>query len=431
MRSGVTLLALVALAGGARANPAAVVPSTETNNYVQASIDYQYEVDTSAIWRERIGDPNLNPLGPINTNHDLVYRSEKHTITPRLDIGGYRDTWIYVALPIVVSWTRELNLDSNVDRTQSSTVQDGILPATGFDAQHPGTPTSGNLMFRGVDRHGLDQIHLGLAVAPMNQRRDDTKPTWKIGAEVRLPIGKIMRFDASNPGGEDGVGYGVSEIKLWTSFDRRLGWVEPWIEMWWLAPFDQTSSSLFQNPGFGATNTQKSQQAGTSFGFEVYAIDDHKEHNRVSLDLSARAVAHFEGRDYSEMWEVFALAGDARTPTNPLVLDADPTTPGVQALSHPGISSFENYLELAARVAIRAEIGPHVRFAALGELLKRTDHAISFANAGIDRNGNDLVDAGTNEVNPLHVPLIDLVGHRYLSTNSSGIIVGVQAMILF
>ena len=80
---------------------------------------------------------------------------------------------------------------------------DGLLPAAGFDALDPGTAPAGDTMFRGVDRHGLDQIHLGLGVAPLNQNRDDTKPTWKLGAEFRFAIGQVMKFDPTTPGANE------------------------------------------------------------------------------------------------------------------------------------------------------------------------------------------------------------------------------------
>ena len=35
----------------------------------------------------------------------------------------------------------------------------------------------------------------GFVWAPMNQRRDDTKPTWVLGVELRMAVGKIARFD--------------------------------------------------------------------------------------------------------------------------------------------------------------------------------------------------------------------------------------------
>ena len=112
-------------------------------------------------------------------------------------------------------------------------------------------------------------------------------------------------------------------------------------------------------------------------------------------------------------------------PNGPLVLDSDPTTDGVQALSHPGITNIENYLETAARVAIRAKLGDHVRFAVSGEAVWKTDHVITFADSGVDlptctagqtqhceTDNNDLINPGTAEVNPLASPKIDLVGHR-------------------
>ena len=106
------------------------------------------------------------------------------------------------------------------------------------------------------------------------------------------------------------------------------------------------------------------------------------------------------------MWEVFAYAGDsrgrARSSSTPIPTDATCS----RALSHPGITNVENYLEMTARFALRAQIGPHVRFAVVGDLMWKTDHAITFADAGVDlrTTTDDLVNPGTDEVNPLHTP---------------------------
>jgi hypothetical protein len=410
----------------ARANPAGIVPAA---GGVFATIDYQYEQDSSTITREYL-DAGTDPSAPLPTHRDFAFHQYKHTITPKVEIGILPGVWLSADLPIVINQTRELRLGTDVGRDTSPTVAGGLLPAGGFDARDPSTATTGDLMFRGPDRHGIDQVSFGFGVAPMSQADDDTKPTWKMGADFKLAVGKVMRFDREDPNSSTGVGSGVHELKLWTSFDRKLGWAEPWAQFFWQVPVGVTSSSLFQNPGFGADNVQKGQQAGASFGLEAYAIDDG-DHNRVSLELSGRVVAHFEGRDYSEMWEVFAYAGDASVSGNPLVLDSDPTSAGVQALSHPGITNIENYIETSARVALRAQLGPHVRFAALGDLVWKSDHIITFADAGIDRNGDDLINAGTAEVNPLHSDAIDMVGYRYHSIENLGIVIGIQGEVLF
>lgn len=411
----------------------------------RVDVDYGYEVDTARITREDVG-PGANPLGAPPRAHELDYRGVRHTITPRLELGLYHDAWFAASLPVVVSQTGDLSLASSASRTSAGAIADGLVPAAGFDADDPGTglPTSAPLLFRGTTRSGLDQVHLGLGIAPMSQRRDDTKPTWRLGADLRLSIGKVQRFDRVAPSEQTGVASGVHELRLWTSVTRTIGWAAPWFEAHWQVPLASTSDSLFQDPGFGATNTTLAQQAGVSFGVEAFAVDRPADHLRVAVDLGGHLAGHFEGRAYSELWELFAYAGDTRVAGNPLILDADPLAAGVQGLSHPGISNIENFLETGLGLAVRGDLGPHVRFSAFGDLTWRTAHAISFADAGIDRPTctatrttacetaeNDLVNPGTSEVNPLHVDLIDLVGHRYRSEHGLGIILGVQAQAQF
>lgn len=448
--AGIALALITAIGIGTRlasANPASIVPSAaDPGNPADfhIRIDYDYEVDRATLSREAVGD-DVDPLGPLPKHPDLAWHQFQHTLTPRAELGFYHDSWLSFAMPIVIQQAREIGLADGVDSTASSTIGDGFVPMQGFDAQDPGTAPPNNLVFRGINRSGLDQIHLGLNVAPMSQRRDPTKPTWKLGGEVRLSVGKIAKFDAMNPSGETGVSRGVHEIRAYTSVDRKFDWTEGWFEIFWQAPISAKSDSLFQDPGFGATNIKLGQQGGAAFGLEVYAVNDKINRNFVSLDLGARLTAHFEGRDYSELWEVFSLAGDSRVATNPLILDTDPETMGVQAVSHPGITNIENYLEIGGRIAVRAQLGDHVRFAALVDLVRKTDHVITFSDAGVDLptcgaagagsncedDPNDLVNPNTREVNPLHAQRIDLVGHRYHSEDNFGFVIGIQGQILY
>lgn len=440
-RNRIVTTTVILASASAHANPASDVPSAaDPGNItdVHATIDYTYEVLKSRIEREVLG--GTDPLAPIGRIDDLDFQQFRHVITPRFALGIYHDTWVSLALPIVIQQARELNLASGVARDASSTVTDGLLTVDGFDATDPGTPTTGDLMFRGRNRKGLDQIHLGVGVAPMNQKRDPTKPTWKLGADIRLAVGKIMEFDRDNIAAEDGVSRGVHELRLWTSFARRFARTEGWFEMFYQVPLRERAGALFENPGFGATNTGAGQKAGVSFGVEAYVLADKVNHNQISLDVGASVIGHFEGRDYTEMWEVFALAGDVGT-GGPLVLDANPSNGQLDPLRHPGISNFENFLQTSAKFALRAQLGDHARFAVTVDLDWRTNHMISFADAGVDfplcgsgkceNEDNDLVNPGTDEVNPLHVPRVDLVGHRYLSTKNLGVVIGIQGQVLW
>jgi hypothetical protein len=443
LRTGAAVLLLVWASSVARANPASIVPSAADPGDpadLNVRVDYDYIYETSNLYREGVGEP-VDPLAPLPRHKDLAFKQFKHLITPRAELGVFHDTWVSVALPIVVQNERELSLASGIGRDGSSALRDGLVPIEGFDAKDPGTPPPGDLVFRGINRKGLDQVHLGLHVAPMSQERDDTKPTWKLGAELRVAVGRVMRFDAMSPGSETGVGRGVHELRLVTSVDKRYTHTESWFELFWQVPLDVKEPSLFKDPGFGATNVTPGQQAGVHFGVETFFVDDAV--NKISLDLGGRFDGHFEGRDYNELWELFAYAGDARL-GGPLVLDGDPTTPELQGRSHPGISNFENYLELGARIAVRAQLGRYVRFAALVDLVWKTDHLITFADAGIDlptcdgsnapkcEDGEDtVVNPGTAEVNPLHAPRVDLVGHRYHSEDNFGFVIGVEGQVLF
>ena len=422
------------------------------------TFDYQLDVHRAAIRREAAGRPGTAPTDPVPVVDDLVFSSTKHTVVPKLELGLFHDVSASFAVPLVLAWDRSLELDqrdtpctfdvpgaSCVSRMSSSTLADGLLPTVGYDGQHGGAGFSGTdpTVFRGPTRAGVDQVHLGLTWAPMNQLRDDTTPTWKLGAELRLAAGKVMAMNRLDPSASTGVGRGFHELKLSTSIAKRMGWAEPFVDLWWQVPIAIKAGSPFESPGFGARSTDPSQRAGARFGFEAYAVDQGDDGARLSLELSAHLDGHFEGREYTEMWEVFALAGDAST-TGPLVLDADPTSAGLQALDHPGITTVENYLDLGARVAGRIAVGERFRIAAFFEMLAQTEHVLTFTDAGVDlpqctggaRPGcetfnDDLVTPDTVEVNPLHKPLTDLIGHRYHADDSLDYAVGVNVQLLF
>ena len=461
--ASIVVPALVALAwpgGTAHAGPAADVASAfdpDDGFDLHLSVDYRLDIRRSAIRRELSGRPGTDPADGVPVGDDLVFEGSRHTIVPRLELGLFRDVALAAAMPYVLSDQRALELDQRdtpcvfgpgatcVDRAGSSTLRDGLLPMNGFDGHNGGAGFSADdsMVFRGPKRSGVDQIHVGLVWAPMNQRRDDTKPTWKLGVEGRFAVGKVATMAAADLAGSTGVGRGLHEVRLWTTMTRRMGWAEPTFELWWMAPFATKGDSPFVSPGFGARNTNGSQEAGARFGFDAFAVDQGEEGARLSLGLGGRVVAHFEGRAQTEMWEVFALAGES-TSTGPLVLDGDPVTADRQPLDHPGITNIENYLELGGRVHGRIEVGSRFRITAGVELGTETEHVITATDAGVDlptceagqttdceSTDNDLVTPSTVEVNPLHVPRIDLVGHRYHADSVLTFQVGANLQFLF
>lgn len=458
---GAISLSLLATAPVAHAGPYSDVASAfdpDDAFDLHLSFDYRLDIRRSALFREDVGRPGTGPADGVPVVRDLVFAGSRHTLIPRLELGLFRDVALTAALPLVLSDQRTLELDQRdtpctftdpgatcVNRSTSSTFRDGLLTGTGFDGQAGGAGFDADdpTVFRAPRRSGLDQVHVGLVWAPMNQARDETKPTWKLGVEGRFPVGKVATIDAARLDASTGVGRGVTEVRLWTSMARRIGWAEPYVEAWWQAPVSVQDDSLFADPGFGARSTLPQQQGGLRFGFEGYAVDQGDDGARMALELSARVVGHFEGRNYTELWEVFALAGDA-SGSGPMILDADPTTDGRQAIDHPGVTNVENYLEVGGRVAARIAVGQRFRLAAAFELTAENEHVITFTDAGVDLPecrgapsascevvNDELVTPGTAEVNPLHVPTTDLIGHRYRSADVFNYVIGVSAQFLF
>jgi hypothetical protein len=446
----VTLVCLGVAAPTASAGPFSEIASAFDDSDpfdLHTSIHYRFSSKSAGVKRELVGGPGSDPDSPIPIVKDMLFASTEHQLVPRLELGVFTDLALSVELPITLRRTSQLELDGGVNRGNSTVIGDGILSESGFDADDPGGPgfSSGALLFRGTDRAGLDQIHLGATWAPMNQARDWTKPTWKIGAEVRLSIGRVARFDPVDPSSESGVSRGVHDVHVFTSLARRRGWAEPFVEIFWKAAFAKRNNAPLDDPDqiFGAEIIEPQQRAGARFGFEAIFFERPEDNQRVSLDLATHFEAHFEGRAYTEMWEVFALAGDAEM-DGPLVLDADPVTPGVQAISHPGVSNVQNHLTIGGSAGLRAELGEKVRVGALFALFWDQEHFISFADAGNDlptcgpgvtgdceSDVNDVVNQGTQEQNPLHSDLIDVVGHRFLVNESRTISFMVDARFLF
>jgi hypothetical protein len=396
-------------------------------------VDYELTLRSAAIKREDAGGPGAVPNGPIPVVPDLLVSSRTHALVPRLEMGIFKDLAVTASLPVV--FRKSLTLESDTRANRATTIDDGLLPAEGFDAQDPGGPGFAGddaRVFRSPNRAGLDQLHLGLVWAPMNQRRDDTKPTWKVGAEVRLAIGKTMRLDRANPDNETGVSRGVHELNVYTSLAKRIGWAEPFFEMWLTAPVGETNDSAFRDLGFGQRNPGAQIFAGTKFGVEAVIFERPGQGQRVSFLAQGDLTANFEGRAYTDMWEVFQYAGTAQN-AGPLVLDADPLDPGNQAITHPGVTTVENHMTVGGRSGFMAELGSTVRVMATFALLWDQGHLLSFEDAGVDgpNDADEIVTPGTVEVNPAHAPIIDSTGRRYRVDEALNYVISVSGRVLF
>ena len=409
---GSTLLARSALA----AEPTVITSATEDKMFsAHFTVDYAYASKTAGILRET--PMGTMPGQPSNRVHDLIYKSSRHTMNVRGAFGFFHDIEVHVALPIIISDARHLEYD-DTDATSSPTVTEGILPASGFDANNDVPSTSGKTVFIGPDRSGLDQIWLGARWAPLNQRRDPSKPTWTIGGEYRIEIGDTMKFNRTMAKANTGVGRGVNEFYLDTSISRRIGWADPFVTFWWLYPTANDGSNYPTFPlSIGQEDKQPQQRAGTRFGFESIVWEQPDQQRRIGIEVATRVEATFQGRGYSEMWEAFSTSPAFMI--NPDPGNTMPGTPGAMLQPHPGTTVIENYATFGGEMAIRGQLGKLIQFRVGGGFTYDQGHAITFDDAGKDRPNSttddmdSVVTPGTVEENPLHFRTIDLPGKRY------------------
>ncbi len=370
---------------------------------------------------------------------DLAYSQHRDTLALRTEIGLYHDLMIYAELPIILSQQEEYGFDQSaggscafppqanpncVNASNSTTIADGIAPAGGYDAQHNGVALGGAQVFRGALRgaqggsgaDAFDTFNLGLTWAPLSQARDDTKPTWTISFESQISIGNIMKFDRAAPEANHGVSEGVHRLLFSTALSRRYRYFEPYWSLWYLLPIAR-SDSLFVDYGRAQKTKNPQMQAGTVFGVEFIPIDRPAKQYRFTIDLRGRIEGRFNGRGYSEAWEL--LAGSSALSCNPNfnpACDPSATKNPYQNAPFTGITTIENYATLGADLGLTGQIGPHVRLRTGLLYSHDQSHFITGDDIGTPMNQTNRVSQ-PGEFNPAYRPIVDQVGRRYKVDN--------------
>lgn len=445
----------------------------EGNPYdFNVSVGYSRRLKRGAIKREGAGKGGYQDR--VHIFKDLRYSHVRHQLSVRAEAAIFRDLQLHVEFPIVLSDTRAIDfaLDGGdeciypgsslpptcVNKRNSSLVNDGFLPAsmvqqmantqvqvagTGGGALAPGGGWSGPAFLDLPRRSGLDQFYLGLTWAPVNQARDDTKPTWILGFEARIAVGAPMEYNlyfdpskpesALNPKTNSSVGRGIHQLHFFTSLARRYRYIDPWITFFYMYPI-AASDSLFEKTRFEASGQERSnpqQRGGAEAGMEIIAWEEPEKRNKFSVELRARLEGVFEGRGYSPVWELFAnnpiLSGPCRSAPGSTqsvrynngtyctsVTTAKPTPDPGEVILYPGITSIENHAEFYATLAFNLDFTKYFRARAGLSLGHVQQHFITFGDAGRDIGGNKGIDyESEEEVNPMYRPLIDQVGRRF------------------
>ncbi len=424
-------------------------------------VAYDFNLKKAAILREWNTGSSQDQTNRLVK--DLEYQRTRHVLSPSLEIGFWHDFALYVAMPIVLSDRTEYAFDQRADdciygengdfpeincvnKNNSTTVRDGIIPRNGFDASESGAPftqfTSPDTgkIFVAPTRRGLDQLHVGLKFGIMNQNRYSHLPNWVLGLEGRFAVGKAMtmsrEIEVQEPEGNTRVGRRIHELGAWTALSRRYRFLDPFFTAFWRQSVRANASQFDDLSHLGsqdAINPQSS--AGVSFGAEIVPWERKAKGQKVAIFLQGHATLKYGGRGYSEIWQLLAdspaLVGKP-DPASSEICDEDaakafaedPNNQGNTAgylqaggsgcRRFNGITDIQDYASFGMKLGANFHLGKYARLMLGTNLITDTRHFLTNADRGDDKNGNDLVDPDTTEVNPVRRNIIDNVGRRYV-----------------
>jgi hypothetical protein len=420
---------------------------------------YDFNFKKAAIlreWNTGAADDSENRLVK-----DLIFQQQRHIITPNLEFGFWHDFAFYAALPIIAHDQTVYGFDQRsddckfgadaafpdvncVNKDNSTTVRDGILPHNGFDATSTSNPfgqftgTDTERIFNGPVRRGLDQLNLGLKFGIMNQTRHSHLPNWVVGLEGRFAIGRAQtmsrNIEVSDPQGNHRVGQRIHELGVWTALSRRYRFLDPFFTAYWRYAM-RANGSEFQDLGkFGPQDRiQPMSTVGVTFGTEIVPWERKAKQQKVAILVRGTAQLRYGGRGYSEMWQILADSPALTGKENPGSGDAcDPGAASAFAAANPGdtdgylaaggpgckkfngITDIQNYGTFGADTALVFHMGQYARMLLGANMMTDTRHFLTFTDRGDDKNGNDMVDPNTTEVNPVRRDVVDNVGRRYM-----------------
>lgn len=403
-------------------------------------VRYDHLWKSAQIKREVEGLNLMGPQDRILNFKDLVYGKQTDVLNLRAEIGLFHDLQVHVELPVVLNMTETWDYDQSaadgcrfgndsnpncVNAMNSTTIRDGILPLGGFDAQRSGATIGGNRVFnapvRGASGGGsagdsFDTFNVGLDWAPVNQRRDDTKPTWTLGIEGQFSIGNVMKFDRLRPADNHAVSEGVHRIIARTAISKRFRYFDPYIGFWYMYPIAR-DDSLFKDYGPAQKTKNPQMQGGTVFGVEMIAYEKPQDFYKFGIDLTGRIEAHFNGKGYSEMWEVLASSPAlACDPAYNLACGSSAPKNAYMGQPYTGITAIENYASLFAEIALLGQIGKHAHFRLGFQYAHDGSHVITDDDIGTPLNGASRVSLPA-EFNPAYRAVVDQTGRRYRVDN--------------
>jgi hypothetical protein len=270
--------------------------------------------------------------GGLTDVKELRYQKIDSRLLLDLHVGIFRDLELYAGLPIVFQQDRSWSFAPGTDES-NTTLYQNCVNARGEACATPGMGTdrlvdmsSGQATFRG----GLGDLTLGLAWAPLNQKKDQALPTWALRFQYTAPTAALA--NPGNPGSatmRGAVGDRSHRFTLNTALSRRLGLAEPYtvVQATIAVPGDGFFSNCDEpRAGLGRaenclTGPWTRQETGSAppqtgtftLGTELIAFERPDVQQRVVFDFFTYVTYVSPGRYLNEMSDLlgkYLVSGD-------------------------------------------------------------------------------------------------------------------------
>lgn len=425
-----TMAAAIAVASAALAVTAQVAQAAEVTDVLDAfdnenddpwdgALRIRFNSDTrnAGIARQVrcLKNDVLNSACPNSSGYvlarELAYERVRNVMNFDIRLGLFKDLEAYVVLPYVMSDDSKHEFVSGVTPANST-----IMPPQ--DKSGP-TPSDRTALFKvpyqSTSRSGFGDMKLGIKWGPFNYYRDPSDPTWVMGVEYTAPTGTPMRAD------NDGVGYGIHEIKLHTMISRRaLRIFEPFMGLHFTPRFG-SSSGLFVKHSETQKYVDPGISVGTLFGLALIPWENPKLDERIEIEGGMSFDYFYRGREYTEIWEALASPNNPCKPaegcSNVLYSQSalDPVTG--KPFRTDGITEVEPYARFGGWGAVHYQPIQYFQVSAKFLYFRETPHYITYGDLGLDLDGGaKKIEAfnstGKNEFSPVYLPAVDAVGQR-------------------
>ncbi|MBI4705651.1 MAG: hypothetical protein HY744_31555 [Deltaproteobacteria bacterium] len=398
---------------------------------ISISLGFQYTAKEARILRESsLNQPGLTTGGyTASTMNVAEYAEQISRLVPGLDLGLYKDFAFHFRVPIVLSSARRLDaLGGN----------EGLLPFVLAGA--PGE-TLFALPFVSPERSGPEYLAMGLNLDIFNQARDHTKPTWLLGAEVRLGVGEPLhpcnsappagQVECADPGDvnrngesdindpslkgaggpleaaslkERGAGYtrGMVGLEAHTLMSKRIKYVEPYGGFAALFDFPLLNADYDITDVQGALVNAPPIVGTVTVGMMVHPWENREKFGRLTFNLRFDGEYHSAGRDGSELFDALgsSSARSLRDPKWASYKDNCPENPkaacpcqgttcppksvvdtGSQKVYFTGLTLVEAYGSYRARASVSWQANEYFKINAGGGLRFEQAHGITHEQA--------------------------------------------------